>query len=56
MATREELLSRCADLFRWLASGQLKLRIGKTFPLAEAAAAQSELESRKTTGKVLLLQ
>jgi NADPH2:quinone reductase len=53
--TEDELRSRTADLFRWLAAGELRVHIGATFPLAEAAAAQSALESRGTTGKVLLL-
>ena len=52
---RQELLQRAGDLFHWIASGQLKLRIDKTFPLAEAAEAHRQLEGRKTTGKVLLL-
>lgn len=54
-ANRKELLERSNDLFRWIASGELKLRISKSFPLAEAAEAQRELEGRKTTGKVLLI-
>jgi NADPH2:quinone reductase len=53
-ATRDELLSRTSDLFRWLAAGELQLRIGQVFPLAEAAQAHRELEGRRTTGKVLL--
>jgi len=53
--TREELHQRANDLFNWIAAGQLKLRIDKTFPLAEAAEAHRQLEARKTTGKVLLL-
>ncbi len=52
---REELLQRSRDLFKWLAAGELKLRIDKTFPLAEAAEAHRQLEGRKTTGKVLLI-
>jgi NADPH2:quinone reductase len=52
---RQELLQRSNDLFNWIASGQLKLRIDKTFPLAEAAEAHRQLEGRKTIGKVLLL-
>jgi len=52
---REELLQRCNDLFGWIESGKLKLRIDKTFPLSEAAEAQRQLEGRKTTGKVLLI-
>ncbi len=52
---REELLQRSGDLFKWFAAGELKLRIDKTFPLAEAAEAHRQLEGRKTSGKVLLI-
>jgi len=52
---RAELLQRAADLFAWTASGKLKLRIEKTFPMSEAAEAQRQMEARKTTGKVLLI-
>jgi NADPH2:quinone reductase len=52
---REELLQRSGDIFKWLAAGELKLRIDKTFPLSEAAEAHRQLESRKTSGKVLLI-
>jgi NADPH:quinone reductase len=54
-ATRDELLSRAGEVFAWIADGTLKLRIGATFPLAEAARAHQELQARRTTGKVLLL-
>ncbi|MBI1760153.1 MAG: quinone oxidoreductase [Acidobacteria bacterium] len=54
-ATRAELLWRAGELFNWIAAGELKLRIEKTFPLADAAEAQRQLEGRKTTGKVLLI-
>ena len=54
-ATREELLWRSGEIFDWIRSGELKLRIEKTFPLAEAAEAHRQLEARKTTGKVLLI-
>jgi NADPH:quinone reductase len=53
--TREELLWRAEDLLRWLASGELKLRIDRTFPLREAPAAHQYLEDRQTKGKVLLI-
>jgi NADPH2:quinone reductase len=53
--TREELLGRARQLFEWIARGDVKLRIGATFPLAEAAAAHRALEGRQTTGKVLLI-
>jgi NADPH2:quinone reductase len=54
-ATREELLRRANEIFGWIADGSLKVRIGATFPLADAAHAHTELQSRRTTGKVLLL-
>jgi NADPH:quinone reductase len=53
--TRDELLWRTGDLFSWLADGKLKLRIDRTFPLAEAAVAHQYMEARETKGKVLLL-
>lgn len=55
IATRKELLERAGDVLRWVAAGELKVRIEKTYPLAEAARAHSDLEGRKTTGKLLLL-
>jgi NADPH2:quinone reductase len=55
IATRDELERRTNDLFGWIAAGELRVRIDKTFPLAEAAAAQQYLEDRKTQGKVLLI-
>jgi NADPH2:quinone reductase len=52
---REELESRAGDVLGWVASGQLKLRIGHEFPLSDAPEAHRQLESRATTGKVLLI-
>lgn len=54
-ATTDELQKRIDDLFRWVEAGELKVCIGATFPLAEAAAAHRALEGRGTTGKVLLI-
>ena len=54
-SNREELLQRSGDLFKWIANGELKLRIDKTFALKDAAEAHRQLEARKTTGKVLLI-
>jgi NADPH2:quinone reductase len=53
-ASREEIQWRTQDLFTWLRSGELKLQHDFTFPLSEAAKAHTELEARRTTGKVLL--
>jgi NADPH:quinone reductase len=52
--TRDELLRRAGDVLNWVASGKLKLRIDRTYPLAEAASAHRDLEGRKTAGKLLL--
>ncbi len=54
-ATRDELLSRAGDMLGWIASGRLNLRIHERFPLAEAADAHRALESRSTSGKLLLI-
>ena len=54
-ADREELMGRAGDLFEWISSGTLKLRIDRTFPLQDAADAHRALEGRQTTGKVLLI-
>ena len=53
--TREDLAKRAGDVLGWIQKGELKLRIGATFPLAEAAKAHQDLEGRRTTGKVLLI-
>jgi NADPH2:quinone reductase len=42
------------EVLGWISSGKLKLTIGSTYPLAEAAEAHSALEGRQTTGKLLL--
>ena len=55
IATREDLKRRSGDVFAMIAAGQLKLRIAHTYPLKDAAQAHRDLESRKTTGKLLLL-
>lgn len=52
--TREELLGRAGDLFDWVRTGALDVRIGHTYPLEQAADAHRALEGRETTGKVLL--
>lgn len=54
-ATREDLLRRAADVFGWVQSGKLKVRVSRTLPLQDAAEAHRLLEGRKTTGKVLLI-
>jgi NADPH2:quinone reductase len=55
IATRVELESRVSDLFEWISEGHLRVRVGARYALAEAAEAHRALESRATTGKVLLV-
>jgi NADPH:quinone reductase len=54
-ATKEELSARASDLFQWVMTGALKVRVDRTFPLAQAAEAHRALEGRGTAGKVLLI-
>ena len=54
LLTREELLWRAGDVLSWIASGKLKLRIDRVYPMAEAAQAHRDLEGRKTAGKLVL--
>ena len=54
-ATREELMWRAGDLFKWISEKSLSLRIERTYPLKEAAQAHRALEARQTAGKVLIL-
>jgi len=53
--TRQALLDRASEVLNWVASGELSVRVGARYSLAEAGAAHTALQSRQTTGKVLLL-
>ncbi len=55
IADLEELRWRAGEVFDWIAKGELDVRIGGTYPLADAARAQADLAGRRTTGKLLLL-
>jgi NADPH2:quinone reductase len=55
VADRASLDRRAGDVLGLVAAGKLDVRIGRTFPLAEAAEAHRALQGRQTTGKVLLL-
>lgn len=55
LADRAELLARAGDLFAALTDGTLKLRVEHIYPLADARRAHEDIQSRKTTGKLLLL-
>jgi len=50
----DELRMRAGELLAWVAAGELDVRIGGRYPLEDAARAQADLESRATTGKLLL--
>lgn len=52
---REELLWRAGAVFAAIAGGTLDIRVGATYPLADAARAHRDLESRRTTGSIVLL-
>ncbi len=54
LLTRQELEWRAGDVLNWIAAGKLKLRIDRTYPLADAASAHRDLEGRRTAGKLLL--
>ncbi len=55
IADVEELRWRAREVFDWIASGELDVRIGGRYPLADAARAQQDLAARRTTGKLLLI-
>jgi NADPH2:quinone reductase len=55
VASNAEFTERASALLEWVTNGSLKVRVGREFPLAAAAEAHTELEARRTTGKVLLI-
>jgi NADPH2:quinone reductase len=55
VADRPSLEMRAGEVLAEAAAGRLKVRIHRTYPLAEAAEAHRALESRQTTGKLLLI-
>jgi NADPH2:quinone reductase len=54
-ASQEEIEDRTDDLFDWIASDAIQVRIDRTYPLSEAAEAHRYIEDRRTKGKLLLL-
>ena len=52
---RTDLERAAAELFDVVGSGAVKINVGQTYPLKDAAAAHIALESRKTTGSTVLL-
>lgn len=54
-ARREDLIAAAAELFQVVKTGDVKIEVRQTFPLAEAARAHQALQARQTTGSTLLL-
>jgi NADPH2:quinone reductase len=55
VASERDVAWRAGDLFRWIEAGKLDVRVGGTFPLHDAANAHRALETRRSTGKILLV-
>jgi NADPH:quinone reductase len=53
--TRAELLAAAHDLFAMVGSGRIKIAISQTYPLRDAPRAHADIESRKTTGSIVLM-
>lgn len=53
--TPELFRAHSTQLFEWIEQGKLKVTIGEVYPLADARRAHEDMESRRTTGKLLLL-
>ena len=52
---REQLEQASAELFDVVAQGAVRIEIGSSFPLSQAADAHRALESRRTTGSTILI-
>ena len=55
VANHSDVVWRAGDLFHWIETGTLDVKIAETFPLSRAAEAHRALESRRTVGKILLV-
>lgn len=55
ISTRDKLLAAAAELFDVLQSGAVRISVNQRYPLRDAAKAQADLESRKTTGSTVLI-
>lgn len=53
--TREDLVARTGEIFEMVLAGQLEPRIGRRYALKDAARAHADIESRRTSGKLLLV-
>lgn len=55
VADRSELQTRAGQLLAWVAAGQLRLRVGGSYQLEDAARAHDDLAGRRSTGKLVLV-
>jgi NADPH2:quinone reductase len=55
VASEDELRWRAGDVLNWVASGQLRISIDREYSLADAGQAHTDLASRRTSGKLLLV-
>jgi NADPH:quinone reductase len=55
LTSHEERVNRSNELFRWMEEGKLMVSQPKVFPLSNGQEAHRYLESRKSTGKILLI-
>lgn len=54
-ATRQDLVNAAAELFAVVESGKVQIKVNQTYPLRDAAKAQGDLETRKTTGSTVMI-
>jgi NADPH2:quinone reductase len=54
-AARSDLLNHARDLFQVVTDGVVEVKVNRTYPLAEAAQAHTDLEARRTTGATVLV-
>ncbi len=55
IATHEKLAAASRELFDLMTTGKIRVGIGRTYPLAQAAQAHADLEARRTTGSCVLI-
>ena len=55
LTSREQRVSRSSELFRWMEEGKVRISEPTIFPLHDGEEAHRYLESRKSTGKILLI-
>ncbi|OXB20809.1 alcohol dehydrogenase [Flavobacterium tructae] len=53
--SKEERIKRATQLFQWISDGKIKLSEPTSFKLSEGKLAHDYLESRKSTGKIILI-